>query len=210
MDENKRDQNIKAIIIMEDRVGQCSRCLSLTRCTSKPSLGKGDLDPEVLLVFECENSYTSDTNWLIQFRNRIKDYLNVKKVYHTFMVRCHPKACDKLQSCSFLLPDQLLGRNNICKLSSDICDGIPIKPSGEAIINCLTYLLEEMNILSPSYVVLFGNKVSDYVHKSCGAFEGLQIGQAYKYKDMLLLSTVDEKSFDDRELQTLARTIVNS
>jgi hypothetical protein len=210
MDESSRDQNIKLIIKMEDRVGQCSRCLSLTRCTSKPSLGKGDLDPQVFLVFECENSYTSDIKWLIDLRNRIKHHLNIKKIYHTFLVRCHPKACEKRQSCSFLLPDQLLCRDNICKLSSDTCDGIPIKPSGKSIINCLTYLLEEMNILNPTYVVLFGNKVSDYVLKSCGVFEALQIGQAYKYKDMLLLSTVEEKSFDEEELQILGRTIVNS
>ncbi len=209
MDESIRDQNIKSIIRMEDRVGQCYRCLSLTMCTSKPSLGKGDLEPQVFLIFECENSYTCDTNWLIQLRNMIKQELNVERVYHTYMVRCHPKACTKRQSCSCFLPGQMLDRNNICKLSNDICDGIPIKPSGEAIINCMTYLLEEMDILNPTYVILFGNNVRDYVLKTCGVFEDLQTGRAYSYKDMIFLSTVDEKSFNEEELQKLGRIIVN-
>ncbi|MDD3364311.1 MAG: hypothetical protein PHZ03_04965 [Syntrophomonas sp.] len=205
MEESSRDQNIKSIIRMEDRVGQCCRCLPLIMCTSKPSLGKGDLEPQAFLIFECENYYTRDTNWLIELRNMIKQELNVERVYHTFMVRCHPKACSNRQSYSCIIPGKLLNRDNICKLSNDICDGIPMKPSGEAIINCLTYLLEEMDILSPTYVILFGKKVRDYVLKSCGVFEILETGQAYKYKDMVFLSTVEEKLFNKEELQKLHR-----
>ncbi|PKM77759.1 MAG: hypothetical protein CVU90_05675 [Firmicutes bacterium HGW-Firmicutes-15] len=210
MDESSRDQNIKSIIRLEDRVGQCSRCLSLTMCTSRPSRGKGDLEPQVFLVFECENSFTRDTNWLIELRNKIKQEFNIERVYHTFMVRCHPKACSNRQSYSCIIPGKMLGRDNICKLSRDICDGIPIKPSGEVIINCLTYLLEEMDILKPSYVVLFGKKVRDYVLKSCGGFEALQTGQPYEYKDMVFLSTVEETSLNEEEVQNLGRIIAKS
>jgi len=205
MGKSKRDQNIKSIIKMEDRVGQCYRCLALTMCTRSPSLGKGDLEPQVFMVFECENSYTRDTNWLIELRNMIKQEFKVERVYHTFMVRCHPKACSKRQNCSCFQPGQLLDRDNICKLTGDICDGIPIKPAGEAIINCLTYLLEEMDILNPTHVILFGKNVSDYVLKSCGVFEELQLGQAYKCKDMVFLPTVEEKLFNESELQNLGK-----
>ncbi len=203
MDENGRDQKIKSIIRMEKRVAQCSRCLSLTMCTSKPSLGKGDLEPQVLLVFESENTYTVDTNWLIELRNKIKQQFNVDRVYHTYMVRCHPKACSSRRSCNFFLPGKLLDRDNICKLSNDICDGIPIKPSGEAIINCLNYLLEELDILRPAYVILFGKKVQEYVLKSCGIFEKCESGEPCQYKEMVFLNTVEEKFFNDEELQKL-------
>lgn len=204
MDESGRD-HIKSIIRMEERIVQCGRCLSLTMCTSKPSLGKGDLEPQVLLVFECENTHTIDTNWLIDLRSKIKQKLYADRVYHTFMVRCHPKACSSRKSCNFFLPGKLLDRDNICKLSNDICDGIPVKPSGEAIINCLNYLLEEMDILKPTYVILFGKHVRDYVLKSCGIFESYESGEACRYKEMVFLNTVEEKFFNEEELLILQK-----
>jgi hypothetical protein len=172
-------------------------------CTSKPSLGKGDLEPQVLLVFECENPYTLNTSWLIDLRNKIKQKFNVERVYHTYMVRCHPKACSSRKDCNFFMPGKLLDRDNICKLSNDICDGILIKPSGEATINCLNYLLEEIDILRPDYVILFGKQVREYVLKSCGMFDACQSGEPCTYKDMMFINTVEEKFFNEEELQNL-------
>jgi len=207
MDNGNRDHNIKAIIKMEERIGRCSRCPSLIKCTGKPSLGKGDLEPQVLLVFECESSFTCDTNWIIELRNLIKQDFGAERVYHSFMVRCQPKACIRRENNKYVLTRKLVDRDETCILTNHTCDGIPIKPSSEEIINCLTYLLEEMKVLKSNYVLLFGQRVSDYVLKSCGVFKLVQIGQAYKCEDMVFLTTVSEKSFNRGELQKLGTII---
>ena len=79
MEKGTREQNIKRIINMEDRIVQCKRCSSLIRCIRKPSLGKGDLEPQVLLVFECENQFTSDLDKVIQLRDIVKKYFSMRE-----------------------------------------------------------------------------------------------------------------------------------
>jgi uracil-DNA glycosylase len=160
-----------------------------------------------VLVFECENNYTRDTNWFIELRNALQQDFNTERVYHTFMVRCHPKACAHLEGCSCFPPGKMLDCDETCILTKRTCVGIPIKPLSEEIINCLTYLLEELGVLRPDYAILFGQRVSDYVLKSCGIFEPVQIGQAYKYEDITILTTVVEKSFNRGELQKLGAII---
>lgn len=176
MSLDNREVIIRRIINMEDRISRCQRCSLLNQCVIKPSLGKGELEPDIMMVFESDNSLTKDSRRLIDLRNLIKSELNVDKIYHTFLVRCEPKVCTVRQNlnnftgsaCSY---KKLLDRDNKCLLNSKICSGISVKPSDEEIIFCLPFLLEEMEILNPPNIILFGDRVIDYVAKSFGVYE---------------------------------------
>lgn len=208
MGKGDRDQIIKSIIKMEERICQCDRCESLVKCTSKPSLGKGDLEPKVILVFENENSFTSDKERVIELANLIKKDLKTNEVYYTFLVRCHPKACSSRQSNDCFITSKLLDRNNICLFTKQPCNGVPIKPLNEEIINCLTYLTEELSILQPEYVILFGNQVSNFVLKSYGVFDSVQINQAYKYENITFITSEEENIFDYEGFHNLSAIII--
>ncbi|MDD4801599.1 MAG: uracil-DNA glycosylase family protein [Syntrophomonas sp.] len=210
MDISNREQRIKSIVRMEERILHCSRCQALTMCTSKPSLGKGDFEPQALMVFECKSNYNSDTNRIINLREMIKQEFYIANIYHTFAVRCHPKACAKRQNCGFYMPGKLIDRDAVCKFSNQACDGTGIKPSSEHIISCMTYLLEEIDILKPAYVILFGSRVSNYVLKSCGVLEDIHIGQIHRHKEMVLLTTVEEELFNKQESQYLYKKILGN
>lgn len=204
MDAKGREQQIKSIIKLEERIGHCRRCPALIRCTGRPSLGKGDLEPEAVLVFECENYQTLDIKWVIELRNTIRKYFHIDRIYHTFMVRCHPMSCVSKQGNNFCLTGKLLNQNNICLFNNQICDGIPIKPSNEDIINCMYFLLEEIAILKPQYVILFGSRVEDFVLKSYGIFDSDKRQQAHKYETTTLLTTVENKLYIAEDIKKLS------
>jgi len=204
MDTKGREQQIKLIIKLEERIGWCRRCPALIKCTGRPSLGKGDLEPEVLLVFECECDQTLDIKWVIELRNTIRKYFGVDRIYHTFMVRCHPKSCVSKQGNNFCLTGKLLNQNSICLLSDQLCDGIPIKPSSEEIINCMYYLMEEIAILRPQYTILFGSRVEDFVLKSFGIFDSDTNQQVHKFETTTLLTTVENKLYRAEDIKRLA------
>ncbi|MEN6326901.1 MAG: hypothetical protein ABFD18_11930 [Syntrophomonas sp.] len=171
-----RETSIRKIIDMEDRISKCQRCSHLNQCVLKPSLGKGELEPEVMMVFESDNNLTKDSSRLISLRNLIKNELNVNKIYHTFMVRCEPKVCTVRQNLNNFTGGnsnykRLLDRENRCLLNSKACSGISVKPTDEEIIFCLPFLLEEIVILNPPHIILFGERVIDYVAKSFGVYE---------------------------------------
>lgn len=199
MGKGSREKNIKSIINMEDRICQCNRCPSLTRCMRKPSLGKGDLEPDVLLVFECENEFNKNLDKVIALRDIIKKNFSTEQVYHSFMVRCQPKACPQRGSSSCYIEGKLLDKDHICLLTNRACEGIPIKPDNEMIMNCLPFLLEEIEILRPRFVILFGQQVSDYVLKSCGVFVP-ENDRNYYYEGMTFISTKEEKDFSASEM----------
>lgn len=190
-----REQNIRRIIEMEDRICQCQRCPSLVKCLRKPSMGKGELDPQALLIFEYENSYTRDINNIIKLRNIIKQELKLDKVYHTFMVRCQPKACATRQSVTCYGEGKWIDKDYTCLLSNKTCDGIPVKPGNSEIISCLSFLLEEIEILHPTYLLLFGERVSEFVLKSYGIYSNLTTNQRYEYEHMIFLTAVEENEF---------------
>ncbi len=190
-----REQNIRRIIEMEDRICQCQRCPSLVKCLRKPSMGKGELDPEALLIFEYENSYTRDINNIIRLRNIIKQELKLDKIYHTFMVRCQPKACATRQSVNCYGQGKWIDKDYNCLLSSKACDGIPFRPGTSEIISCLPFLIEEIEILHPAYVFLFGERVSEFVLKSYGIYSNLTTNQRYEYEHMIFLTAVEENEF---------------
>ncbi|MDD2371971.1 MAG: uracil-DNA glycosylase family protein [Syntrophomonadaceae bacterium] len=190
-----REQNIRRIIEMEDRICQCQRCPSLVKCLRKPSMGKGELEPEALLVFEYENSFISDINNIIRLRNIIKQELKLDKIYHTFMVRCQPKACAIRQSVNCYGQGKWIDKDYTCLLSNKTCDGIPVRPGTDEIISCLPFLLEEIEILHPTYLLLFGERVAEFVLKSYGVYSDLAINQRYEYEQMTFLTLVDENEF---------------
>jgi hypothetical protein len=146
MTKNTREANIRRIIELEDRIGQCRRCQGLMTCVRKPSLGKGDLDPEMVLVFESENVFTADLNNLIELRSRIKKEFGIDKIYHTFMVRCKPKSCSVRQSTNYYVEGKLIDIDSKCLLTGKGCDGIPIRPLTEEIISCLDGHSQERNL----------------------------------------------------------------
>jgi len=203
MSSADRDQIIRSIIKMEERINQCSRCESISPCTLRPSLGKGDLRPAVVMVFECENTFTADTQRIINLINEIKAGFNIEGVYYTFMVRCHPKACNNRLGNSYMLKGKMLDSNNNCRLSNRSCDGISIKPEDREIMNCLTFLVEEVEVLRPDYVILFGDQVSRYVLKAFGYHQSDWHDQSYKYDYRTFISTVEEKLFKRQHLDRI-------
>ncbi len=209
MDKNVRNQYIKSIIRLEEKISQCRRCKPLVNCTTKPSLGKGDLQAEVLLIFESKSALTDNTKWLIDLRNSIKEQLQIERIYHTFMVRCQPKACTICHVNNYSPNKKILNHDNICLLSRKLCDGIPIKPGNEEILNCLSFLLEEIAVFQPRHVILFGTRVSEFVLKTFGKFESSEIELPYKHGGTTFHTTVEEKSFCSEELQKLSRVMAN-
>lgn len=207
MSNGRREDNIRRIIEMEDRIAQCSRCKELLYCVRKPSMGKGELEPDVVLVFEYDGVLSRDMNRIVQLRNLIKQELKMEKLYHTYLVRCQPKACVSRHGVGCYSDTKLLSKDYKCLLTSRTCDGIPIKPGSAEIIACLPFLLEEIDILQPRYVILFGNRVSEFVLKSFGIFEEVQCGVKYRKDDITFLTTVDELAFDWEEARRLVQRI---
>ncbi|MDD3307897.1 MAG: hypothetical protein PHO29_12480 [Acetobacterium sp.] len=199
MSFDSREASIRKIIDMEDRISKCQRCAHLNQCILKPSLGKGELEPEVMMVFESDNNFTKDSSRLISLRNLIKKELNINKIYHTFMVRCEPKVCTVRQNLNNFTGNsnykKLLDRENKCLLNSKACSGISVKPTDEEIIFCLPFLLEEMVILNPPHVILFGERVIDYVAKSVGQYE-LNGDRYFKKKNTNFYLVSSEENFD--------------
>ncbi|HHW61475.1 MAG TPA: hypothetical protein GX404_06185 [Syntrophomonadaceae bacterium] len=196
MERGTREQNIKRIIYLEDRINQCQRCPRLIKCMRKPSFGKGDLEPDVMMIFESENNITTDMDQVIAMRDMIKERFDTDRVYHSFLVRCQPKACTARESSSCIIEGKYLDKDYVCLLTNQVCDGIPIKASTTEIMNCLPFMLEEINILRPYYVILFGEIVSSYILKSCGVYDIHDGQRSYKYNGITLITTVDEMSFN--------------
>jgi uracil-DNA glycosylase len=206
MKKGTREQNIKRIINMEDRIVKCNRCQSLTRCIRKPSLGKGDLEPQLLMVFECDNQFTMNRDAVINLRDMIKKHLDTERIYYTFMERCQPKACAVRENANCFMSNKLIDKELNCLLTNRKCEGIPIRPSVDVIMNCLPYLMEEIEILRPDHVILFGNRVGDYVLKSCGIFERAEINSHFHYNGSHFIISVDESQFNEEfaiELKSL-------
>lgn len=201
-----RETKIKQIIEMEDRICECKRCSELIRCVRKPSLGKGDLEPNLIMIFEYENDFTSEMNKIIELRNIIKSQTKIERIYHTFMVRCCPKSCANLHNTTCYVQNKLLDKEYNCILSGLKCDGIPIRPSNEEIISCLPFLLEEIETLNPDGIILFGRRVGDFVLKSYGIFDNPEPGNKYQINDRTLFLTVEESLFNALECKKLTST----
>ncbi|MEN6349028.1 MAG: uracil-DNA glycosylase family protein [Syntrophomonas sp.] len=210
-----KEENIRRIIAMEDRISRCQRCISLAPCKIKPSLGRGELIPDIIMVFESESSFTSDSKAIISLRKLIKEELGFSNIYHTYMVRCQPKACVLRQNLDFYTDSsynnaKLMDKNQNCLLSGKDCSGIPIKPSDEEILLCLPYLLEEIEILRPDYIFLFGKRVIDYISKSCGFFLEADEADYFNKENITYFCTCNEEDFGKTECNRLKNHFLNS
>lgn len=210
MDATRREVNIKGLIRLEDRIAKCRRCPSLLQCTSKPSTGKGDLVPQVVIVFECGDDRFHDIDWIVEIRNGVQKYFNVDTVYHTFMVRCQPKACPMGVGIPCQVNNALLDTQNNCRLTGQPCIGIPVKPSDEAVINCLGYVIEELHIFRPQCVIMFGRRVSEFILKSLGMLESIQDRLVFEYEGTTFLSLLDDQYFRPEQLKDLATLLERS
>lgn len=207
MSEQQREQNIKSIIRLEDRVAKCRRCAPLLKCTSRPAVGRGDLEPDTMIVFEAANDLNRNQHWIVGLHNSVRQHFGGQQVYHTFMVRCQSRVCPQSQGNDCFLTSRLLDRNDICLLNNQPCDGIAVKPTNEAIINCLTYLLEEIAALRPSRVVLMGPRVTDFVLKACGVYHQIYDQPAYRAGEHLFIIAKEEHQVDSSELQHIADAV---
>lgn len=207
MSNGRREDNIRRIIEMEDRISQCARCKELLYCVRKPSMGKGELEPDVVLVFEYDGVFSRDMDRVVQLRSLIKQEFKLEKLYHTYLVRCQPKACVARQGVGCYTDTKLLNKNYHCLLTARPCDGIPIKPGTAEIISCLPFLLEELDILQPQYVILFGDRVSEFVLRAYGIFDEVQCGAKYRKNNISFLTTVDENAFDWEEARRLLQRV---
>lgn len=203
MSNGNREQVIRRIINMEDRIANCQRCGAATRCIRKPSLGKGDLEPDLIMVLESDNQYSRDINHMIELRNLIKNGLQFEKLYHTYMVRCQPKACTLQSGISCFSQRKLLDKEYHCLLSGKPCEGIPVHPNNDSVIACLPFLMEEIAILNPAYVMLFGQRVAEYVLKACGYFDTPETNNCYPLQGHIFISTVDENKFSLLDCQQI-------
>jgi len=207
MTDQQREQNIKSIIRLEDRVAKCGRCAPMLKCTSRPAVGRGDLQPETMIVFEAPNDLTRSQQWIVGLHSSVRQHFGGHQVYHTFMVRCQSRVCPQSQGNDCFLTSRLLDRNEICLLNNQPCDGIAVKPTNEAIINCLTFLLEEIAALQPSQVILVGARVTEFVLKACGVHRETYDQPAYRAGDHLFVIAKDEHLVDGSELQYLADVV---
>lgn len=207
MVKGSREENIRQIIDMEDRIAKCRRCKSLIKCVRKPSLGKGELDPELIMIFEYDNHFTRDVNNLIGLRNMVKKELNLDKIYHTFVTRCQPKACVARNSVSCYTDMRLLDKENRCLLNGRDCEGIPVRPADEEIIACLPFLLEEVTILKPAYVLLLGNRVAEYMLKSWGIFDIEDNKTVYTINDTCIILAPEGEQFTNDYCQQISQHI---
>ncbi|MGE5391306.1 MAG: uracil-DNA glycosylase family protein [Deltaproteobacteria bacterium] len=203
MASGNRDQNIRQVIEMEDRIAHCRRCDSLLQCVRRPSMGKGELDPDVLMVFECESTFTRELANLVELRNLIKSQFRVDNVYHNYVVRCQPKACAIRNNISCFGDAGCLDRDNNCLLSGKPCEGIPVKPSNDEILACLPFLLEEIEIFRPRYIILFGERAAFFTLRSFGMFDNVNVGEKHVLSGMNFLIATAEDEFDSNQCQEL-------
>jgi uracil-DNA glycosylase len=207
MSNGNREQVIRRIINMEDRISNCQRCGAETRCVRKPSLGKGDLEPELLMVLESDNQYSRDINRMLELRDLIKTSLGFEKIYHTYLVRCQPKACPLYSNLNCQSNRKLLDKDYHCLLTGTACEGTNIHPGYDSIIACLPFLLEEISILKPTHIVLFGKRISEYVLRAYGFFEEPVVNTSYRYEEHSIIPTVDEAHFTSVECQQIKRCL---
>lgn len=172
VDSNDR---IKRIVKMEEKILACERCPILKACAVKPSLGKGDLNPHIMIVFPAENEFTSDRSNLAQLKEQLKQrFGNELKVYYSYMVRCQPKLCRLKKEREYLVNGKYVAANSSCILNGGICEGMYVQPSDEEALCCTHYLLEEIDILEPKVIVTLGEKSSSIIFKSFGIFGPLE------------------------------------
>lgn len=200
-------QIISRIIAMEERLSSCTRCTSRRRCVNKPATGKGDLDPDILLVFQSQRDMKNDMKQIIAIRQMLKNSFSLDKIYHTFLVRCQPKSCTHIENLNCNSAKSLIDQEQNCRISKTICEGIPMVPGDIEIISCLHYLIEEIDLLSPHIVILFGERVGYFVLRAMGIFDSLSTPGLYMKNGQYIFTTIEENNFSSEVSTELASYI---
>lgn len=204
MSDTNREQHLKRIMTLETRIAGCKRCISQNRCYSKPSLGKGDLKPEILLVFQSEGNRHKEMKNYIEIRQMLKKELAQNKIYHTFMVRCQPNHCWRIDDMEGIVVRNSDDYETQCRFKEPVCEGIPIMPAETEIISCLPYLLEEIDILAPNTIILFGKRTARFGLKAVGILEEPSIPGFYLNNNRRIFTTVEENNFTIEDAKKLA------
>jgi uracil-DNA glycosylase len=98
----------------------------------------------------------------------------------------------------------LMDRHDICLLTGQPCDGVALKPTNESILNCLTFLLEEIGVLHPPRVILMGARVTEFVLKAFGLQDPTFDEPVYKLGESLFIPSSAEYELGASELEALA------
>lgn len=187
----RREENIRLIIGLEERIAQCKRCRSLLSCVRKPALGKGNLQPEIVLVLEHDSDLPEYKEKINEVRGIVKREFSNSKIYHTFMVRCQPKACSiRTNTSCYMENNKFINRELHCLLTNRRCEGVAIKPTDEHIISCLPFLIEELDIIEPRFIIMFGALASEFVLKSYGVFRPVATGDVVQSSNGALFVSV--------------------
>jgi len=194
---------VKRIIQMEARINACKRCSSAHHCFNTPSMGKGDLTPEILLVFQSQGNRRPEMNNYIEIRQMLKKEFDQERIYHTFLVRCQPQACFHIDDTEDMLVRHKAFYKKECQFNEPDCPGIPILPTSKEVVSCLPYLIEEIDILAPNTVILFGKRTAEFVLKAKGVLEEPMIPGFYKYNNRCIFTTVEENLFTREDAKKL-------
>lgn len=202
-EKRRREDNIRLIIELEDRIAQCKRCKTLLSCVRKPALGKGDLQPEIVLVFQNDIEQPDNKELIKKIREIVKKEFGTNKIYHTFMVRCQPKACSiRTNTSSYMENNKLIDRDFQCLLTNRICEGVGINPADENVISCLPFLVEELGIFEPGIIIMFGERVTEFVLKSYGVFQPVSVGEIiHDSNNNVFIAVSDPRHFSAEQLK---------
>jgi uracil-DNA glycosylase len=96
------------------------------------------------------------------------------RVYHTFMVRCQPKICNRRKDQAVLFDGVLNNAEGRCLLTREPCDANTAEPDDQQSMNCLHFLLEEIEILAPDLIITVGERTYQYVFRAFGLFDPFQ------------------------------------
>lgn len=170
-----RESVISRIVKMEEQINSCSRCREIRTCSLKPSVGRGDLEGKILVVFQNETDFTRDRNLVAKMRQDVSSMAGQDNgVYHTYLVRCHSKLCTRRNEKKVLFDGSLINSDSVCLLTGDFCDAKNIEPSDQHYMNCLRFLLEEIEILSPNMIITIGESTYQYVFRAFGLLDPFQ------------------------------------
>lgn len=175
MAKSDQDRVIAKIVKMENRLNKCTRCKEIRVCSYRPSTGKGELDTDILMVFPNECSNLWDKKEFLRLRQEIAVMAGGNAgVYHTYMVRCMPRVCMRRSDKEGIFEGLLMGPNHKCLLTGDSCDAMLVQPDDQQIMNCLHFLLEEIEILRPDIIITVGERTYQYVFRAFGLLDPFQ------------------------------------
>lgn len=172
MFRTERAKTITRLVKMEERIASCNRCRNIRTCCPKSALGRGDVEPGILLAFLAQNNFTRDQESVINMRKELEALNDNRfKAYHTYLVRCQHRICSRRQGKDVLLDGKLINSDMVCLLNGQTCDGVALEPTDQDIMNCLHFFLEEIEILHPRIIVTCGEMTYHYVFRAFGLLD---------------------------------------